>query len=228
MNTFDWILKLHEKYDVKAYFFFMGGATNAEYDWGYDLRNPFISRLLSTVSQFGHYIGLHPSFETRHNRAAIAKEYSNLQAVLEELKIEQPLNSSRQHFLRLSIPETFKILNSLNIKFDNSLGFADQIGFRAGCSFPYNSFDPVANDVLDLKIQPLCLMDVSLFSEAYMNLTNELDIKANINELFENVRRVNGTFSFLWHNNQLDTNLKKICYEHILRFNLPGNRQFNS
>jgi len=53
--------------------------------------------------------------------------------------------------------------------------------------------------------RPLLVMEVSLFSETYMGLT-QAEALAKVREIVETVRRFEGEFVLLWHNSNLVLN----------------------
>ena len=55
--------------------------------------------------------------------------------------INTPVTFSRQHFLRLSIPETYQNLIDLDIEEDYTMGYAKYAGFRASTCTPFYFFD---------------------------------------------------------------------------------------
>jgi hypothetical protein len=120
--------------------------------------------------------------------------------------------------LRLHIPETYRVLLSHNILEDWTMGYADDIGFRASIAFPYNWYDLNKEEVTNLKIYPFAAMDVTL--KNYLKLSPN-EAVARISEMSKNLRLVGGTFCTLWHNvtvNDLDDWVGwRKAYEQILQ-----------
>jgi hypothetical protein len=114
--------------------------------------------------------------------------------------LEEEVQLSRQHFLRLRFPETYQVLLANNILFDYSMGFADNIGFRAGTSFSYYFFDLTKNQSTNLKITPFLYMDSAL--KDYLSYSPEKAI-ALILKMKREVQNVGGNFSFIWHNSSI-------------------------
>ena len=125
---------------------------------------------------------------------------------------------SRQHFLRLDLPFTYRRLIDLGIKEDYSMGFASQVGFRAGTSLSFYFYDLDIEVETTLLIHPFAVMDGTL--NEYMELPID-DAQHLVKELIDKVKSVNGTFISLWHNETLsDMNLWKgwrQVYEYMIK-----------
>jgi hypothetical protein len=80
------------------------------------------------------------------------------------------------------------------------MGFASLAGFRAGTCTPYPFFDLSRNQCTELIIHPFQVMDVTL--KNYLHLNPEKAGKL-VEGLMLEVKKVNGTFVSLWHNESL-------------------------
>lgn len=139
--------------------------------------------------------GLHPSLSAGDNSDRIVGEKELLEGLW-----NQTIKNSRQHYLRMSLPDTYRALLKCGIKRDYSMGFYDQPGFRAGTSRPFFWYD-IENEVkTDLIIHPLVLMDVSL--KKYLALERGQAIEI-IEILLREIKDTNGIFSYLWHNSSI-------------------------
>ena len=114
-----------------------------------------------------------------------------------------PISFSRQHYLRLSFPETYQNLIDLDIKQDYTMGYPKVVGFRASTCTPFYFYDLDFEIQTPLKIFPFAFMDLTL--KNILNLSNEESVH-KINELKEEVKKVNGTFITLFHNEALSEN----------------------
>ena len=119
--------------------------------------------------------------------------------------INVPTKYSRQHYLRVSIPETYQNLIDLEIEEDYSMGYADSVGFRAGTCTPFYFYDLDFEIQTPLKIYPFTLMDTTL--NDYMQLTPKQSL-GKIAELLKEVKAVNGTFITLFHNESMSGYLR--------------------
>ena len=126
------------------------------------------------------------------NTSAIEVERNLLTAI-----VDQSITTSRQHYLRMSMPQTYRALIAAGITSDHSMMYADQLGFRASTCHPFQWYDLSLERTTELTIHSPCLMDVTL--KNYLKLTPE-ESRAVIDELKKTISAVNGTLEFIWHN----------------------------
>jgi hypothetical protein len=100
--------------------------------------------------------GLHPSYACFEHPEKIAEEKKRLEEIL-----NREITSSRFHFLRFRLPESYRLLEETGIREDFSMGFSAFPGFRAGTSLPFRWFDLKKNQAGNLLIHPFSLMDSS-------------------------------------------------------------------
>jgi hypothetical protein len=139
-------------------------------------------------------IGIHPSFTSRPE---IVWEEEKIWL---EQQINRPVIHSRQHFVHLLFPETYRTLLSLNIQNDWSMGFAESAGFRAGTAYSFHWFDLFENKGTDLCIHPFCLMDVTAKNYLHLNTKDAIDLGKSLKEI---VFLFGGNFIFIAHNESL-------------------------
>lgn len=80
------------------------------------------------------------------------------------------------------------------------MGYAKAPGFRASTCTPFYFYDLDFEIQTPLKLFPFAVMDVTL--KDYLGLSNE-DSLEKILDLKEEVKKVNGTFISLFHNETL-------------------------
>ena len=192
-DTFSEILNIKKNFNVTTLFFFLVGDYTT-FDKNISSSNSKLRSLIKSVSDYAK-IGLHPSYFTLKNVELLKKEKLRLESI-----INTPVTFSRQHYLRLSIPETYQNLIDIDLNEDYTMGYAKSVGFRASTCSPFYFYDLDFEIQTPLKIFPFALMDVTL--KDYMQLTNEESL-AKILELKETVKKVNGTFISLFHNETL-------------------------
>ncbi len=109
----------------------------------------------------------------------------------------------RNHFLSFNYQKSFKILEQAGFVYDATLGYWENIGYRAGISLPFYPFNIKENRPFRVLEIPLTIMDVTLFTEKAMNLSGKqarFKIKKLINKTMLNQSHI----SILWHNNTFD------------------------
>jgi hypothetical protein len=192
-HTYELIHRFHSDAGVTAIWFFLV-ASYGLHDKNISCKNRYFRNLISKIAA-ANPTGLHPSYASGSLPGRLAQEAGRLQSIT-----GQPVTRSRQHYLRLRLPDTYRQLVNLGITDDYSMGFADCAGFRAGISSPFRFFDLETNKSTGLTVWPFCVMDTGL--RQYMKL-NPGQAIAKIQALNTEVRRTNGTFISLWHNESL-------------------------
>lgn len=216
-NTFDWIMDVSERHGMTSAFYFICGRTTPQLDADYEPEHPAIRALMHRIHQRGHEIGLHPSYNTYQTTSAIVEEASRLRAVAESEGIRQTVWGGRMHYLRWDHPTTLRAWELAEMNYDSTLSYADRPGFRCGTCFEYPAFDPVAQEMLNLRIRPLIAMECTVIAPRYMGLGTGEGAFAKLKQLKDACRAVNGCFTLLWHNTQFDTAEERELYEDIIK-----------
>lgn len=194
-NTYSKITEFQKKYNTKNRYFINLGDS-AKFDKNISYKKKVFSHLLQKLlSEKNTKIGIHPSYASNSNYQKIKIEKQRLEKIT-----NKRITKSRQHFLKLKHPETYRQLIKYGITHDFTMGFADKVGFRAGICNTYPFFDILKNQEEDLQITPFQIMDATL--NYYENLTPEKASK-KIKEIITTVKNVNGTFVSLWHNSSI-------------------------
>jgi hypothetical protein len=192
-DTYDYQFDLQKKYKLKPIYFILFG------DYGtFDKNNPVYHQgfryLVKGIADHAE-IGIHPSFYSNNSKKSLAKELSDLKDLL---KME--IINSRQHFLKLDLPETYRNLIEIDIQHDYTMGFATEPGFRAGICQPFRFFDLDNDKETSLLVHPFAIMDGTL--KDYLKLEPDKAIVV-VEEIIKEIKDVNGTFISLWHNESL-------------------------
>ncbi len=217
-NTFDWIMNKSESFGLKSSFYFMTNRSNKKYDCDYSIKHPAIINLLKTISSRGHEIGLHPSYDSYNEKGLIKVEKEKLIKVLSDVGIKQKVIGGRMHFLRFEIPSTFFEWESAGFKYESSLGYADEAGFRCGSCFEYRAFDSISGKKLNLILRPLIAMECSVIDKRYMNFGEGEKAYNVFTSLKQSCMNVDGNFTLLWHNSRLVSDISKELYLDILNY----------
>lgn len=173
-------------------FWLLGDYSSYDKNVAYDNQNQkaLIRSLQSNID-----IGIHPSYKSNNVLGQLSKEINRLAEILQnEIKI------SRQHFLKLEYPKTYKWLIKEGVENDYSLGFAEFPGFRVGTARPHRWYNLVADESTELLLHPFTYMDGSLLE--YQKLNPE-KAKEKIKQLYDEVQTYGGEFSFIWHNSTI-------------------------
>ena len=192
-DTFDELLSFQKEYKINTLFFFLVGDYTT-YDKNISSRNTNYKSLIKSIADYAD-IGLHPSFFTMKNEVLLKKEKLRLENIL-----NRPIKKSRQHYLRLDMPETYQNLINLEIQEDYTMGYASHYGFRASTCTPFYFYDLDYEIQTPLKVYPFAVMDGTL--RDYLELSNKRAYEV-ILKLAQEVKRVDGTFITLFHNDTI-------------------------
>ena len=193
-DTFELQMQLQHKYQYRAIYFILL-ADYAPNDKNIPYNNRYFQRLIRYLADYAE-IGIHPSYASSLQPSLMVMETARLSKIL-KLEVER----SRQHFLKLTLPETYRNLINNDITHDYTMGYAEIPGFRASICTPFPFFDLDQDAQTNLIIHPFMVMDGTLHD--YMKLSPQKAI-ATIIELINEVRKVGGTFIPLWHNQSLN------------------------
>ena len=197
-------------------FYFICGRTHPRLDALYDPELPTIRHLIRHIHERGHYVGLHPSYNTYNNPDLICSEASRLQRILQQEKVNQMQLGCRMHYLRWKWPITANGLEKAGFYYDSTLGYADRPGFRCGTCHPYQMFDPVAQRSLRLIQYPLIAMECSVIAPRYLNLGYGFNALTMFHNLKQRCRYVSGNFTLLLHNTYAITDDQKNFFSDII------------
>ena len=212
--TFNRIMDLGESVGCKDAFYFIPDCTG-DMSGDYRLDHPGIRALMKHIHERGHEIGYHGSYETYLDPSKTKSEVKKLKKIAGEEGINQEIWGGRQHYLRWSVPQTWRNYAEAGLDYDTTLSFADAAGFRCGTCHPYHVFDVENRKVLPLKEYPLTVMECSVLSEDYMGYSYERALEYML--LLKNkCRKYGGTFVFLWHNSAFENEMDWELYRNVL------------
>jgi len=202
-DVYDYLHETITRNNLQSIFFFLLGD-NSVYDRNLRYDNPVMKNLINQIQSFSE-IGIHPSYYSSIVPGKIATEKERLENIS-----AQTITKSRQHYLKLTFPETYNSLLSCGITEDYSMGFAQLPGFRAGTCKPFYFYDLKNEKITALKIYPITCMEASFI---YYSKISPAKALVEILNLLKEVKKVDGTFISIWHNDNLeDDKLNKKWY----------------
>ena len=196
-NTFDFLMKISEKYGVKSRFYFMATGKFKQ-DNTYRINEQSIVNQIDMILKRGHIVGFHAGYKTTQK----AKEWKRQKQELQQ-QVASPLREGRQHFLRFSVPDTWQIWEDNQMEIVSGMAYAEQSGFRCGTANEFSVFNIISQRQLQLKERPLVAMDVSLKNKNYQNLSPKAALR-QLTELKEKCKKYNMPFTILFHNSSFD------------------------
>ncbi|MBK1988488.1 polysaccharide deacetylase family protein [Sphaerospermopsis aphanizomenoides BCCUSP55] len=216
-NTFDMIMDISEKHNLKSSFYFITDHSAGKIDGDYSINHPLIRSLLHKIHQRGHEIGLHTSYNTYKDPVQTKREFEILKQVCTEEGIQQEYWGGRQHFLRWRTPNTFQNWENAGLDYDSTLSFADLAGFRCGICYEFSTFNINTRQPLKLRERPLMVMECTVIDKRYMNLGLDGDAALlTMDKYKQRCQIFNGDFTLLWHNSRLADPLEIRIYESLV------------
>lgn len=192
-DTYKYILETYKGLLHHILFFILIGNRD-KYDKSISHKNTRFRQLITNLCSVCE-VGIHPSYASNSKPWLFETERERLEDI-----ILKPVTKSRQHFLKLKLPQTYQQLIKLGILEDYTMGFASLAGFRAGICTAFHFFDLSQNQPTKLLIHPFQVMDVTLKNYLQMKPDEAWEL---IEQLMTEVKKVNGTFISLWHNESL-------------------------
>jgi Family of unknown function (DUF7033) len=208
--AFDYIMDLSDEHGLVSQFNFMAGRTHSWFDGTYRLDEPWIGALIRRIHDRGHEIGIHPSYGTFRDPAAIKGEFERLLATCDRLGVTQDQWGGRQHFLRWENPVTWRAWEDAGLAHDSSLGYPRNPGFRCGTCREYPVFDLIERRELRLRERPLVVMEMAVIDRGAEHNGFSID---TIALLRERCRMFGGEFTLLWHNSRLASRRERSLYQ---------------
>lgn len=191
-DNYDFIREIHLKYNISPKVFILSGKYG-KFDKNVKLSNLFFIKKIKELASFCE-IGIHPSYKSNNNDC-LQNEIQNLESI-----IEKKITISRQHFLMLNLPKTYRKLIELGIKEDYSMGYSNIIGYRAGTCSQFNFYDLLLEKETELNIYPFAFMERTL--RQHLKLTPD-EAKKIFSKNIEELKNLDGMFVSLWHNESL-------------------------
>jgi hypothetical protein len=193
-DSYAFLEKIQKKLAQQIKYFILSGG-NHKFDTNISIDNKNILNLIQSLDK-NESVGLHPSFSSNRSFDKLSQEYEDLTAI-----VGRPIETSRQHYLMLTLPETYRSLIRLGIKEDHTMGYGTRPGFRAGIARPFYFYDLYEEKQTLLRIFPFQVMDRTLISS--MNHLPDDAIK-EFKYYTEIIKSVGGHFIALWHNTSLN------------------------
>lgn len=195
-DAYKWLDELHKKHQLKPLYFFLVAEHRSKWDKNISIHNNAFKTLIKQHA-VQYEVGIHPSLQSNQKQLLLKKE----KTWMEEL-ISRPVTSSRQHYIQMKLPDTYRQLIAAGIHDDYSMGYGSINGFRASVATSYPWFDLSANKEESLMVHPFCFMDANSHYE------QKQQIEQTCEELMLYLRRckkVHGEMITIFHNSFLGT-----------------------
>lgn len=205
-DIYNWLDELHKQYALQPYYFFLVAEKQKGYDKNVD---PYTKGMRELISEHAkrYRIGIHPSIQSNSDTACLEREIKLL-----SYHAHHPIRYSRQHYLKLQLPETYYQLTAAGIQQDHSMGYGAANGFRASTSYPFFWYDLAKEQTTSLQIIPFCYMDSTAIFHERLNAEMAME---RMGYFSRTVRKVNGVFSYIMHNHFLTEQQEWIMWHNM-------------
>lgn len=195
-DAYTWMHKLHEEYKLKPHYFFLVPVKRGRYDKNISPACKAMQELIKDHS-IRYSTGIHPSWRSGDDISLLKKEIGTLSNIT-----GNQVSSSRQHYIRFTLPETFRRLIDNGIRSDFSMGYGSINGFRASIASSFYWYDLEKEEQTKLLLFPFCYMEANSFYEQKFSDQQALE---EMRQYYKVVKSVNGYFIMIWHNSFLGT-----------------------
>jgi len=148
----------------------------------------------------GYTIGIHPSWQSNDDENLLKEEIEWLEYIA-----DKKILHSRQHYIKLTLPETYRRLINAGIEKDFSMGYGSVNGFRASVASSFFWYDLEKEQQTQLQLFPFCFMDANSFYEQKCTAQQAMTELLNY---YNAIKKVNGLMITIWHNHFLGTDAK--------------------
>ena len=194
-DTYNLFMDISEKGGWVSRFYFMGcGTESVPYDGRYSPQDRLIKKRVDEILSRGHVVGFHPGYYTYLDAEKMREEKLNL-----ERSGMPTLTVGRNHYLRFSLPYTWRIWEEVCMQEDQTLCYADHDGFRCGTGDRYQVFDFLERKELNLFECPLVIMDGTLTGKKYRK-GNYDDVEKTLSYYKNIAIKYKMTLTILYHN----------------------------
>ena len=192
--NFEDILDTENFYGVKSTFFFLNESirfnllkpSNWQLSLGrYNISQKKIINTIKKIDNLGFEVGVQGSYNSYSNQELLNTEKSILENI-----VGHEIIGIRQHYLNLT-DNTWQLQKNAGFKYDSSLGFTDDIGYK---DTRYNYFRPFDDDFV---VIPLVIMD-----GPFMSLND--DKWEKFNTIVKETKEHNALLVLDWHTNNFN------------------------
>ena len=194
-DCYDWLNNLHKQYHLEPIYFFLLAEKNGEFDKNILPHKDAIWHLVKKHTAL-YEIGIHPSWQS-NAKASILKSEMEWLAEMSGIK---HITLSRQHYIKFSLPGTYRTLIEAGIENEYSMGYGSINGFRTSVASSFFWYDLEKEIQTALRIHPFCFMDANSYYEQKQNTDQAYE---ELMHYYNVCKAVNGTLIMIWHNNFL-------------------------
>jgi len=189
-DTYSLQFNLQKKYNLDVRYFLLLGDYGLN-DKNISHSNSNFQALVKRLADLAP-VGIHPSFGSNISETQLAVEVKRLEDIQ-----KREVSFSRQHFLQLSFPKTYKRLLEVGITNDYTMGYASDLGFRAGIASSFTFYNLDMEQILPIKVHPFAIVDDTLKFNMHLKPDS---VMQELCKIINEVKQVDGTLISIWHN----------------------------
>jgi hypothetical protein len=210
-DSFAWLKCQHHEHHYKPLYFILSALKTSPFDRNIHPNHPAMTRVIKQLAKEGG-CGIHPSYYAT-NKDTLGREKRTLEDIT-----GQKVSTSRQHYIKLKIPETYYLLADCGIQEDYSMGYGAHFGFRAGTGSSFLWYDIRNEQVSKLRVHPFCFMDTTAHYE--LGLSHQQAFET-LETMAGHLKATNSTLITIFHNFSLGTAHEWLgwneAYKHFLQ-----------
>ena len=210
LHCYEKWLEVESDIDARSTFFFWPGLsaitkrhhTDCMYELSdsivFDKQRCTVAEMIQEIDRRGWEIGLHPSWYSFNDTNELKRQKETLEKAL-----GHEIVSIRQHYLHYDIRNTPRVHAEAGFKYDSTLGFNDNVGFRFGTCYPWHLYDLKAEKELPVMEIPLIVQDGAMLNPSKGMRLDENTAFEYVKQITEAVEKVGGILTLLWHPNHI-------------------------
>jgi hypothetical protein len=195
-DSYEWLEEIHRRHSFPCRYFILLSSRYRGLDRNLNPGSPAMGGLVRRLSA-SNSVGLHPSWGSGDRPARLAEEKERLESLA-----GGSVSHSRQHYLRFSLPTTYRRLLEHGVTDDHSMGYGTVNGYRASFSHPFPWYDLEADRCTGLTVHPFCFMDATAHHEEGLGPEEGL---GELRRYLDCAKSTGGVLSTVWHNSMLGT-----------------------
>lgn len=196
-NNFGQIMDLEESYNARSSFYFLANSRDIRRH-RYNIEG--LEKELGIIDDRGWEVGLHGGYYSYNSLNDIVKEKSLIEKLL-----GKKIVGYRNHYLKFEIPESWELLAKAGFKYDTTMGYNGNIGFRNGMCHPFNPYNLNTDRPIEIMEIPLCIMDSALLKGKY-SIDKSWEL---ISSILDATERCNGVLTLSWHSQNFGCPFRK-------------------
>ncbi len=193
-DAYEWLDSLHLYCRMKPYYFFLVASRHKGVDRNIPPAGPGLRELVAYHAA-GYRLGIHPSWSSGDKDRLLGEEIEWMEQVT-----DKNITRSRQHYIRFTLPHTYRRLLFYGIDQEFSMGYGSINGFRASVASSFYWYDLEREEETTMRIFPFCFMDANARYEQGLTPSQAM---TELMHYYHHIRKVNGLMVTIWHNNFL-------------------------